>query len=1473
SSLTDIEEQLERLEVHYLANPEGHLYFALLSDWKDAPRETMPDDAPLVNALARGIDRLNERYEGPPDGGDRFLLLHRRRLWNEREGKAGKWMGWERKRGKLHELNRLLCGATDTTFIAVGGREPVVPRDVRFVITLDADTRLPKGTAYRLVGAMAHPLNRPKYDDAEGRVVEGYAILQPRITPSLPTGPGSTPYQRVISGPGGVDPYAAAVSDVYQDLFDEGSYTGKGIYDVDAFERALAGKVPENTLLSHDLFEGLFARAGLATDIDLFEEFPSHYEVAARRTHRWVRGDWQLLPWVLGGGPRREPKLPRARIPGHGRWKMVDNLRRSLSAPGALGLALAAWVLPGIDPFLWTGLFVGAVVVPTVIPVLDGLLPHRRGISKRNHLRAVRNDVVMAALQSLLAITVLAHQARLMSDAIVRTLWRLYVSKRNLLEWVAAAQADYGVDLRLLSFYVHSRRGVILGVSVGAFALVINPATWTLSLPFTLVWGLAPVLAWRVSIPPRIPRRQVLTRDQLRRSRHIARRTWRFFETFVTEAEHHLPPDNFQEDPDPVAARRTSPTNMGLYLLSTVAAHDFGWIGVRDMADRLEATLKVMGSLRRVRGHFLNWYDTEDLRPLDPMYVSTVDSGNLAGHLIALAQGCHGLMHRRPQRAAILNGIRDALDLLLESLDRAESPQRTVIVTTDQLLDAADVVAELLEEVPATPTAWADVLHRLERETDNLFDMARTLTADDRDDREPDVLVWARAVCNTVRSHLRDLPRADDGAESEAARALEHRLSALALQAERMVRTMDFRFLFDRSRKLFSIGYRVADGTLDPSCYDLLASEARLASFVAIAKGDVSPRHWFLLGRSLTPVGGGAALVSWSGSMFEYLMPMLVMRQPAHSLLDLTSRLVVARQIRYGEERRVPWGVSESAYNVRDVELTYQYSDFGVPGLGLKRGLFEDVVVAPYATALAAMVDPASALDNFGRLEEVGGLGGFGFYEALDYTPARLPEGERVAVVRAYMAHHQGMTIVSLSNVVHRGLMRTRFHSHPMVQATDLLLQERTPRAVAVARPRGEEVEVAAHVRDVVAPTLRRFESPHDLTPRTHVLSNGRYTVMVTAAGSGFSRRGDIAVTRWREDTTRDCWGSFLFLRDAESGDVWSAGFQPSGAEADHYEVVYSEDRAKIIQRHGSVAITLEIVVSPEDDAELRRLTVTNLQSRDREIDVTSYAEIVLAPQEADLAHPTFSNLFVETEWVAGLETLLATRRPRSPDEPRVWLAHLAAVEGETAGDAQYETDRARFLGRGRGIRTPQSVIDGGPLSNTAGAVLDPIVSLRHRVAVPANETVNLVFTTLVTSSRSEALEIAEKYRQPATFDRESALAWTQAQVQLHHLRMNQDEAHLFQRLANRLIYTDPTLRATPREIAANEAGLSDLWGYGISGDLPICLVRIDVEEQRDVVRQLLRAHEYWSLKGIAADLVILNAKETSYVQDLQQSL
>jgi cyclic beta-1,2-glucan synthetase len=1464
TSREEIEEQIERLEVHYLAGSDGDLRFVLLSDWTDAATESAAGDDELLAAAREGIAALNLRH-GPAEDGERFLLLHRRRVWNPGEGR---WIGWERKRGKLHELNRLLRGASDTSFLGEAGRAPAVPSSVRYVITLDADTRLPRDVARRLVGKMAHPLNRPRLDPRAGRVVEGHAVLQPRVTPSLPMGREGSLFQRIFSGPGGLDPYAFTISDVYQDLFGQGSYSGKGIYDVDAFEAALAGRVPESTLLSHDLLEGIFAGAALASDVEVVEEHPARYDVATARQHRWARGDWQLLPWILGRGRDASGSPARRAIPWIGRWKMLDNLRRSLSAPAAFAALVAAWTLPLAPAAAWTGFVVAMLATPAFLPFFLGLVPRRSGISKRSHLLAVAEDLMVALRQVVFVLILLPHQAWLMGDAIARTLWRL-VRRRRLLEWVTAARASLGPRLDLPGFYRHMAGAVLLTAGVAIPVARSGRASWQVALPFLAAWLLSPAVARRASRAAPVGGRASIAVADVRALRDVARRTWRFFETFVVAADHSLPPDNFQEDPLAVA-HRTSPTNLGLYLLSTVAARDFGWIGALDAAERFEATFATLARLERFRGHFYNWYDTTDLRPLDPKYVSSVDSGNLAGHLIALDRACRERVDRPAGDGRWLAGVADALSLTRESLRTLAEDRRAQTVTGKQLDEALDLLAAGLQAAPPTPAGVDERLAALTSHADAAADMARTLTEERGDDAGADLLFWADAIRATLRSHERDREILGSAGGS---RSLQLRLESIGDQARRLASEMDFAFLFDRERQLLSIGYRLSDGTLDPSCYDLLASEARLASFLAIAKGDVPVKHWFRLGRALTPVDRGSALISWSGSMFEYLMPSLVMRAPAGSLLEHTSRLIVRRQKRYGAELGVPWGVSESAYNARDLELTYQYSNFGVPGLGLKRGLGEDAVVAPYATALAAMVDPEAAVRNFSALAAAGGRGRFGWYEALDYTPARLPENEPVAIVRAYMAHHQGMTIVAIADALDDGAMRARFHSEPMIQATELLLQERTPRGVVVARPRAEEVRAVAHVRELVPPIRRSFDSPHQPIPRAHLLSNGRYAVMVTASGSGYSHWGDLAVTRWQEDVTCDSLGSYVYLRDAQNGELWSAGYQPSGVEPDCYEVEFCEDRVEIARRDGAIATTLEISVSAEDDAEVRRVSVSNLGARIREIELTSYAEIVLAPPAADAAHPAFSKLFVETEFVAELGALLATRRRRSPGEPEVFAAHLAVVEGERVGPVHYETDRARFLGRGRTLRTALSVMDDRPPACTVGAVLDPIFSLRCRVRIPPGATARVAFWTLVAPSRSEVLDLADKHRDPTAFQRAATLAWTQAQVQLHHLGAGADEAHLFQRLANHVLFSDPTLRPASALLERNVLGPAALWPHGISGDLPIVLCRIDEADDLGLLRQLLRAHEYWRLKRLAVDLVILNERPTSYAQDFQGSL
>ncbi len=1417
----DLAAHLERLEVHHLSSVGGAVHYALLSDGADAATETTETDASLIALAASGIDRLNATY--PSTEGNRFLLLHRRRLWNASEGS---WMGWERKRGKLFELNRLLRGATDTSFLPSAA---AAPQTVRFVLTLDADTRLPRDAVQRLIGKLAHPMNRPRVDTQLGQVVEGYGILQPRVTAALPVGHEGSRFQRISSSPGGIEPYAAAISDVYQDLFGQGSFTGKGIYDVDAFAAALNGRVPENAMLSHDLFEGIFARAALSSDVEVVEDFPARYDVAARRQHRWVRGDWQLWPWVFGARSGGVPAL--------GRWKMADNMRRSLVAPLAVLALGVGWLMPLPLALLSTGLVLAMICFGRVISLPFDVLPGRAGITSRSHFTALAADAASALQQVGLDVALLPDTGWRMIDAIGRTGWRMVVSHRSLLEWVTAA-TDAGTTRPgvLLSYRIMAG-GTGLGLATCLVATGLNPQVWPLTLPFALLWLAAPAIAERISQPRAASAQSVPSADQARVLRLIARRTWRYFETFVTGVDNFLPPDNFQETPQPTIAHRTSPTNIGLYLLSTVAARDFGWIGSENALNRLEQTLHTMQKMQQYRGHFYNWYDTTDLRVLHPAYVSSVDSGNLAGHLIAVARACRDWKSTGISPEQYRTGLSDTMTLAQEALDGTDGnpgARRTLADTFARMQPAPpEDLAALAEEAVALATGLAGP--------------------------DTELCIWTAAL----RQRVMD-------AQADSAANLSDRLEAAATLARDMALAMDFAFLLFPDKKLLSIGFSAETNSLDPNCYDLLASEARLASLFAIAKGDVETRHWFRLGRGATPMGAGSALISWSGSMFEYLMPSLVMRAPSGSLLEQTNRLVVARQADYGRSLGIPWGISESAYDVRDLEMTYQYSNFGVPGLGLKRGLSENRVIAPYATGLAAMVDPAAAVANYAALAALGAQGRFGFYEAMDFTASRLPQGQDVAIVRSFMAHHQGMTITAIANALQNGLLRSRFHAEPLVQAVELLLQERVPRDVNTAPPRAEEVLTAA-TEAVSMSTVRRFDAPGVEPPTAHLLSNGRYGVMLTPTGAGYSQWGEIAITRWRPDATRDALGAFIFARDAVSGALWSAGVQPVAGASGIHSAVFSEHLASFTHRQGALTTTTEIVVSAEDDAEARRVTLTSTGRSAREIDLTSYAELVLAPASSDLAHPAFSKMFVVTDHLPELDVIIATRRRRSPDEPEVWAAHMAVVEGTETAPLQIETDRARFIGRGRDIGQP--VMAGAPLSGTTGTVLDPVFSIRRRVLVPPGGMARVTFWTLVAESSGELLALVDRHRDASAFERAATLAWTKAQVQLRHLDVTSADAADFQRLAGFILRRDGRLRVSRARMAAGAGPQSGLWSQGISGDLPLVVLRIEDIEDAAQVRQMLAAHEYWRARQLAVDLVILNDRASSYVQDLQVAI
>ncbi len=1389
STVAAVREALEHLEVQYLANPDPNLRFVILSDYTDGKSETLASDAHVVEAVERGTRGLNDKYRTDDDPGP-FLVFHRARRWNPTEGV---WMGWERKRGKLAEFNRFLRGGTIEVFPVIAG-DPGLLAGTKYVITLDSDTVLPRGAAAQLVGAMDHPLNRPEYDEELGRITRGYGILQPRVGVAL-TSAYRSKFAAIHSGHPGVDPYTTAVSDVYQDLYGEGSFTGKGIYDVNAFEEATHGRFPENTLLSHDLIEGTYTRAGLVTDIELYDDYPTRYLAYTRRKHRWIRGDWQILSWLKTTVPGPDGEEPN-RLSTLSRWKIFDNLRRSLVEIALLALLFTGWfVLPG-GALIWTAIVLVLFAFPWLFASALEIIQPPTDQSLQAYYGAVMRDIVASAEQFSLAVTFLPHQAWVSADAIVRTLVRLRITHTKMLEWQTASQVERamrsGGDREV---YRRMWPAVAIGVLVGAGAIasifhspddtMMRSMIALATLPLALLWIVSPSIAASLSAPA-IPGEVKLSEPDRARAERYARLHWEFFNHFVTQETNWLAPDNFQEDPEPEIALRTSPTNIGLQLLSTVSAADLGFITRADMLDRIEKVFQSLERMQRHRGHFYNWYDLTTLQVLEPAYVSTVDSGNLAGHFIALKQACIQMIH-------------------------AVQPRTIEMEISGRSLAGGIVAANSGERMQGTVAPGEDV-----------------------------------------------------GDECARLRAIADRAFAYASE-------MDFTFLYDERRKLFSIGFQTSASSFDNSYYDLLASEARLASFVAIAKGDVPVEHWFHLGRSLTSDHGIRALASWSGSMFEYLMPVLVTQSYPFTLLDQTYHGAVKRQILYGAERKTPWGVSESAYNLRDRNQVYQYRGFGVPDLALKRGLNKDLVIAPYATVLAMLIAPRQAIRNLAVMESEGALGPYGFRDAIDYTrPA--PESTR-AVVGAYMAHHIGMSLVALTNALQRQVWQRRFHADPLVRSNELVLQERIPRRLVVQRTGNEDEPAPNMALETAKPAVREMDTAYTAQPRIALLGNVPYTALITNAGGGYSRYGDIVVTRWRRDTTRDNQGEWIYVKDVKSGRVWSGAHQPVAVDADAYHVTFASDRVEFHRRDGDIDTAMEVVISSDDAAEVRRITITNRSAVTRDIELTSYSEIVLQSLDTDRQHPAFGNLFVQTEWIGDHSAIIATRRPRSSDEKVYWAAHVVATGPERLGTVTYETDRARFIGRGKSVRHPEAMEDGGQLSNSAGAPLDPIFSLRVRIRVEPGKSVPVSFTTLVAETRERAIELSDLYDDPFSARRAMDLSWAQAQAELRDLGITPSDAAVYQQFAGYLIYPHPQLRPTGTELRDNTRGQQALWPLGISGDNPILLATIDGPEGVANVRQLLQAHHYWRLKGLKSDLVILNERPASYLQELNDSI
>jgi cellobiose phosphorylase len=1506
-------EILKNLEEHYLRNREENLYFALIGAFKDSDSSVSRSDDEIVRTGMGIVAELNRKYAG--NGKDIFYFFQRKSQYNKQ---SKKWFGWERKRGALMEFNDLVLGSTKTSFAYSSCSAPPFS-NIRYIITLDSDTILPMGMAKKMIGTMAHPLNRPVVDKKRGIVIEGYGLMQPRIDIDSESS-GKTLFARIFAGHEGLDPYANAISDVYQDLFGEGIFTGKGIYDLHVFQSVLSNAIPDNTVLSHDLLEGSYVRTGLLTDLRLVDSFPAQYNSFAARLRRWVRGDWQLFPLLFRRIKSRSSMKIRNPLTSLTKWKIFDNMRRSLISPALMVLAaLGFCLLPG-NVFFWLGYFFAALMLPFGIAVIEYVLAQHFASDRIKRHIPVITGLRAALLQGLLTLTFLPYQALMMAGAILVTLGRVFITKKNMLEWITSADVEKNQKNTLSSYWHMMRSSVCTVIFIPVFALVFKPAAFLISLPLLLLWASSPLVGYFTS-KERSKAHVKASPEEVQDLRRIARKTWRYFEEFSNSRSHYLPPDNYQVDPPRGIAHRTSPTNIGMGLLAILSARDFGYIHTGRMVELLDHSVSTIETLEKWNGHLYNWYDTYTLQPMRPCYISTVDSGNYVGNLIALGQGLKEYLIRPLVDSSLADGIIDTL--------------RCAGKDGVRVYESSTSLHSLPAGKPVSLILWSQALYEL-LQGDGLDSMKESVWKDkaksmviffqkeladflphigllksippkwDQSEAYKEIAAGRAALIGKLQSNvgLTDLPflyteiiasingliktifkSAADPFQEEltwlgklkeaiikangAAGQFIHKITGLIGRIDVLAAATKFLPLYVKERRLFSIGYNMEESKLTNSYYDLLASEARLASYISIARGEISYEHWFRMSRALTVVDGYKGLVSWSGTMFEYLMPLLTMKSYRNSLLDETYSFVIKSQIKYGRQKGMPWGVSESQFNSLDKNHDYQYKAIGVPWLGLKRGLIEDAVVAPYASFLALLVQPQEAIRNIGRLKQEGMDGSHGFYEAADYTPERLPFETKRAIVKSFMAHHQGMSLLALSNFLHHNVLQNRFNADPEIHAARLLLQEKVPSNLVFTKEIKEKVLPFKGTVIKEKSPVRKFSLPDPVLPNTHILSNGSYSVMITDRGTGYSKNSMVAVTRWRADSTLDPYGMFFYVKNVADNSVWSTTYSPLNELHEKYEVVFTADKAVFKRTDGRIETQTEVVVASGDDVEIRRVAFKNTGETTCVLEVTSYFEVVLAPQAADAAHPAFSNLFVETGYQADKQCIFAHRRSRSEAEKGLWIANTAVVEGDTAGEIQYETDRMQWIGRGRGMKAPAAIVQSKPLSNTVGPVLDPVMSLRIRVKVEPGKTVRISFVVAVSENKELLFALVDKYASTEAVEYAFQLAQARSQIEKGYLNLKASEITLYQDMLRDILFISSMRRANQGLIMKNRQGQSSLWRYGISGDLPVILVVLSKADRLEILYDVLKAHEYWRLMDIKVDLVLLSEEEYSYALQL----
>ena len=1354
STKEKVKDLIKRLEVFYLANKSENIYFALLGDCTSSSRVEEKFDNDIIKYANRLLEQLNKKYNTQKF--PKFHFLYRNRKWNDKE-KC--YLGWERKRGLLNQFNEYILGNQKNEF-----RENSIEKwknsnednkipEIKYVITLDADTNLVLNSGLELIGAMSHILNTPILNEKKDVVLEGHGIMQPRVGIDL-TASRKSIFTKIFAGAGGTDSYTNAISDIYQDNFEEGIFTGKGIYDLKIFSQVLNRAIPDNTVLSHDLLEGNFLRCGLVSDILLLDGYPYKYNSYMARQHRWIRGDWQIVRWLKNDLKDRYGNEIKNPLNLLSKYKIFDNLRRSVLE---INIIISIFIFLLIKIYakikIWTIILtlIIAATIPSVIEILNSIVYRKQWQNSQKNFSNNISGFKQSIIRLFLYIGWLPDKAYVALNAISKTIYRMVITKQNLLEWTTSEEAEKKAKTDINSYYKIMWSNLILGIII-----LFSDVNIFFSL-LGLLWIITPYISCKISKEIMYKNKlEELNKEDKNYLINLGEKTWKFFSTYINEENNYLPPDNYQEDRAKKIVDRTSSTNIGLGLLAVISAYDLKYINFEKTIYILEKMIETIERLPKWNGHLYNWYNIKTLEPLNPRYISTVDSGNYVGYLFTVKQ------------------------FFIQKIEN------------------------------------------------------RKINEDEKN-KEP----------------------------------ITEKLESLIQILNNQINSTDFSCLYNQKSRLFSIGFNVEENKLTDSYYDLLASEARQSSFVAIAKRDIPSKHWQNLSRTLTSLNKYKGLISWSGTAFEYLMPNINIRKYDGSLLDESCKFMIMSQKEYAKKLGIPWGISEAAFNLKDFNSNYQYKAFGIPWLGLKRGLADDLVVSSYGSILAITDFPKDVINNIKKLEKQGMYGKFGLYESIDYTPARLNSNQKYSIVKTYMAHHQGLILLSINNLLNNNIISRRFMSNPEMEAIDILLQERMPENVILTKENKEKVEKIKY-KDYENYSERVYQKINNKLNNCNVISNEEYTVCINERGEGFSKYKNIYINRFKE-TTEIPQGIFFYIKNIKSKKIWTTSYMSNLSKPDKYSVHFMPDKDKFVRVDGNIETTLKIVTAQNSPVEIRNIELKNRGNIEEILEITSYLEPVISKREQDYAHMAFNNLFLKYDFLSDTNTILVKRNKRGAQEP-VYLGVNLYTDDDTIGELEYEIDKEKLYGR-TNLNVPEMIKESKPLSKTIGLVVDPVIALKRTIKIMPGEKINLNLIICVSNSEEKIKEYMEKYTNTENINRTFEFAKAKVEEEARYLNIKGKDIDVYQKMLSYLLFQNPTKKLYINKLPKRTYSQNELWKFGVSGDNPILLVKIQDVNDIYIIRNLLKAYEFFRSKNINVDLVILNGEDIKGEQYVKQAI